>query len=251
MDLTKKHYEETPLDFQEVRMNIFKTSYTYEILNNYNLTGKLIVDVGCGIGFIGDYIKKHYLSYLYEGIDISPKSVKIARSKGLNVVEGNNLSLDLPNNHSDLTISAGVIHHTSDPYKCFKELIRITKNGGLIDLYVYNRNGSYFYVYTFSSIIRLINKYFPKLIKKIVFPVFNLCYIQLGNKLFYKSKNKVPRETVWNIFYDQILNPVVHFFTKKQIKEFAESNGLEIVKEKYSTNKQGLRYIFKKNATDK
>lgn len=245
---TKRHYQTTPYDHQKIRGEIFKTSLTFNILQNCNLSNKIIVDIGCSTSFVGEYIKQNFPDYYYLGIDINPKAIEIAKARGLNVKEGNNLRLDLPDNYSDFTISEGVIHHTPDPFRCFRELIRITKKGGLISLYVYNRKHIYFLIYKTGIIIRYLygNQLGKQLVKKIIFPVFNVFYVQLGNRLYFKNKEKVPNEVAWNIFSDQILTPVAHFFTRQQIVNFAENNGLALINEKLSINGQGLMFVFKK-----
>ncbi len=244
----KKHYQATPFEFQDIREEIFKAGLTFEVLQHQDLSRKRIVDIGCSTSFLGEFIKKKHPNYQYLGIDINPKAVEIASAKGLNVREGDNLSLDLPNNYADVTVSEGVIHHTPDPFKCFNELIRITKKGGLISLYVYNRNHLYFLIYRSGYFIRRLSqtRNGHQLIKEILFPLFDVFYVQLGHRIYFKAKKTVSKEIAWNIFNDQILTPIAHFFTRQQIVWFAESNGLILLKEKLSINKQGLMFLFKK-----
>ncbi len=248
VNATKKHYQATPYDHQKIRGEIFKASLTYQIFQQYDMSNKKIVDVGCSTSYLGDYLKENYPTYHYEGLDINPRAVEIAKGKGLKVREGNNLCLEFPDDYADLTISEGVIHHTPAPLQCFKELIRITKKDGLISLYVYNRNHIYCLIYKLSFIIRLLyhNRFGKQLIAKLVFPLFNKFYVQLGNRLYFKSREIVPKDVAWNIFNDQILTPIAHFFTRQQIINFACSNGLKILSEKRSINKQGLMFIFEK-----
>ncbi|MFQ5493040.1 MAG: hypothetical protein ACE5DX_02675 [Candidatus Dojkabacteria bacterium] len=89
-------------------------------------------------------------------------------------------------------------------------------------------------------------KFGRQVIKTILFPLFKLGYVQLGNRLYFKSKEKVPREVAWNIFSDQILTPIAHFFTRQEIVDFAEKSGLTMKKERLSINKQGLMFVFEK-----
>ena len=43
---TKRHYQTTPYDHQKIRGEIFKTSLTFNILQDYDLSKKIIVDIG-------------------------------------------------------------------------------------------------------------------------------------------------------------------------------------------------------------
>lgn len=44
-----------------------------------DLTGKTILDVGCGMGDYADYLTGRFRDFTYSGIDISPKMVETAR----------------------------------------------------------------------------------------------------------------------------------------------------------------------------
>ena len=249
LSLVKRHYQATPFDFHSLRNITYETGLTYYILKNYNLKGKSIIDIGCSVSYNGHYIRENYPHYSYLGIDLNPKAVAIAKSKGLNVQEGDNLHLDLPDNFSDLTISEGVIHHTPDPVRCFKELIRITKKDGLVSLYVYNRHNLYFFVYKLCFPLRSLSKskLGRRIVRKTFFPLFHLIYLVILHYPYLKNQRKLSREVSWNIFSDQILSPIAYFFTREQIIGLARRNMLTIIKEKKSTNKQGLMFIFRKN----
>jgi len=244
----RRHYRRTPFDFREVRKEIFRVSLTREALEQEELPGKKVVDVGCSTSYLGDILREEYPDFEYLGLDQQPEAVALARDKGLHVVEGNNLALDLPDGCADLTVSEGVIHHTPDPLLCFRELIRITKPGGIISLYIYDRNHLYFYLYRATAPVRFLgrNTAGMKAVKAVIFPLFNLFYVQLGNRIYFPDRGPVSREVAWIIFSDQILTPVVHFFTRQRIAGFAEENGLDLVRFKYSINRQGLMFLFRK-----
>ena len=93
-----------------------------------------VYDIGCGRGFFtrkladGYNISKENIF----GIDLSIDNIESLKKLGFRAKVGSNLSLDVESNSADKTISNGVIHHTPDPDKCIDELVRITKNDGLI-----------------------------------------------------------------------------------------------------------------------
>jgi len=242
----KHHYQSTPYDHQEIRERIFRTSLTWDVLQQYDLSEKKIVDIGCSTSYLGRYLQGRCPGWSYLGIDINPRAVAQAREKGLNVREGNNLNLDLPDNYADLTVSEGVIHHTPDPFRCFGELIRVTKKSGIISLYVYNRKHLYYYVYKAAAVIRLAYRTAPGrlLVDRLVFPLFHLVYVVPGIRIYFKNAAEISQQLSWNIFSDQILTPVAHFFTSRQIIEFAENSGLQLMGKKTSINAQGLMFLF-------
>lgn len=175
----------------------------------------------------------------------------MAKEQGLNVILGNNLQLDLSDSVSDLTVSEGVIHHTVDPAQCFRELVRITKPGGWISLYVYNRQHLYYWIYSLCAPIRFLHL-LPlgrELTRLVFFPLFNLLYVQLGNLIFFGGKRKVSWKLAWNIFSDQILTPIAHFFRDSEIRTWANEHHLNVIATKRSVNGQGLMFVFEKPVT--
>tara|TARA_B110000208_G_scaffold150791_1_gene182132 strand:- start:288 stop:920 length:633 start_codon:yes stop_codon:yes gene_type:complete len=97
----------------------------------------LIGDIGCGNGKNMLYRKEELI---YKGCDFSEELVKIANSKGLDVIDGNILNIPFNENNFDFTISIAVIHHISmkkDRVIAVNELIRITKPGGKILILVW------------------------------------------------------------------------------------------------------------------
>ncbi len=77
---------------------------------------------------------------IYKGCDFSEELVKIADSKGLDVINGNILNIPFDDNYFDSVISIAVIHHLSqkhDRLKAIAELTRVTKPGGTIMILVW------------------------------------------------------------------------------------------------------------------
>ena len=97
----------------------------------------LVGDIGCGNG------KNMYLSrkdIKFKGMDFSTEFVKICKLKNLDVIEGNILNIPFESDYFDNCICIAVIHHLSeriDRIKAIEELLRITKIGGKILIYVW------------------------------------------------------------------------------------------------------------------
>lgn len=95
-----------------------------------------IADIGCGNG--KNMINENHT---FVGMDFSIELAKICVNKGKNCILGTNINIPFRNNIFDATISVAVIHHLSEEYsrrECVKELIRITKPGGLIFIQVWS-----------------------------------------------------------------------------------------------------------------
>jgi SAM-dependent methyltransferase len=101
--------------------------------------GKTVVDVGCGNGRIGRLIAP--LSGHYVGVDLSeaifafPKYTK--RPRQFTLLRASGTDLPLADHVADATVCWGVLHHMHDPDAGLAELLRITRPGGTILVYVY------------------------------------------------------------------------------------------------------------------
>jgi SAM-dependent methyltransferase len=93
-------------------------------------------DIGCGNGKNMLYRK----DIKFIGYDICDEFIEICRERNLDVRKGNIINLQIDDNYFDNIISIAVIHHLDkldDRIKAIRELIRITKIGGRIMIYVW------------------------------------------------------------------------------------------------------------------
>jgi len=106
--------------------------------------GKHILDMGCGTG-------EYALWYAMKGagkvtgVDLSDGSLGIARKRqeqgnfgNVEFLKMDLLECDFPDNSFDYSYSVGVLHHTGDPFRGFKHLVRVTKPGGIVIISLYN-----------------------------------------------------------------------------------------------------------------
>jgi len=247
-DKILKHYQIIPFRQNILARRAFVESLTYYVLKNYDFRNRQICDIGCSASFIGNFIKLNYPEYRYLGLDFNLRAIEIAHSRGIKVMAGDNMSLPLLNECSDFTISEGVIHHAQDPYKCFQELIRITKKGGYISLLVYNKNSYYFYLFKLCKPLRVIYQSCGNLNRciflKLVFSLYYYSFLFFISKIL-QIKEKIPLREIMNNFHDQILNPRVYFFKENEIKNFCK-NRLNLIKFKKKYMGKSLLFLFNK-----
>lgn len=105
-----------------------------------------VIDVGCGTGHRVMPIAHHFGVREYVGFDHSGASLTVARQlkdelgyQGATLVEGDIFKLPYPDASFDVVISQGVLHHTSDPFRGFQELVRVCRPGGFVNIYLYNK----------------------------------------------------------------------------------------------------------------
>jgi ubiquinone/menaquinone biosynthesis C-methylase UbiE len=105
-----------------------------------------VIDVGCGTGHRVMPMAQHFGVGEYVGFDHSTASLDVARAlarelqfPNVTFAEGDLFALPFPDASFDVVISQGVLHHTSDPLRGFRELVRVCKPNGFIAIYLYNK----------------------------------------------------------------------------------------------------------------
>ncbi len=105
------------------------------ILRNLgDITGKRLLDLGCGAGENSVYFAKK--GAFCVASDYSPGMVevalKLAENNGVQV-EGktvNAMDLDFPDNTFDIVYASNLLHHLPDPQRAIREMYRVLKPGG-------------------------------------------------------------------------------------------------------------------------
>ncbi|EAN33804.1 Methyltransferase domain protein [Theileria parva strain Muguga] len=101
----------------------------------------VILDVGCGNG---KYLSTRTDCY-FIGVDICSELLHLAREKHVNsnfsLVISNALKLPFKDNFANLTLAIAIIHHLSTTQRrleVIRELIRCTRTGGIILIYLWS-----------------------------------------------------------------------------------------------------------------
>ena len=211
-------------------------------INNFkekNFKNKTILDVGCGSGrwcvLAAQLGAKRII-----GVDSSVKNIRFNKSKfkkikNIKFIYGDNTSLKIKNNFSDITISQGVIHHTTDMFNSLNELIRVTKKNGKIIMLVYGEHGfrwslikklrPFAFLLGKKEIISAMkkNKFPANNIKHFIDDLFVPIQYQTDLKhLLEYLKNKTKKVKVWNKnktldHEENIQNYLIEFYKLKKI----------------------------------
>jgi 2-polyprenyl-3-methyl-5-hydroxy-6-metoxy-1,4-benzoquinol methylase len=108
--------------------------------------GKRVLDGGCGTGEYSCWYARQGANVT--AVDLSEPSLAVGREyaqrEGIDNVRFQKqsvLNLEFPNDSFDYVYSMGVLHHTPDPYRGFRELCRVLRPGGVLVVSLYNRFG--------------------------------------------------------------------------------------------------------------
>ncbi len=101
------------------------------------LQGRRILDVGCGVGM---YVRafRRYSAHVY-GIEVDADRASQAASWATGVVQGVGESLPFPDGVFDLVFSHEVLEHVADDRQTVCEMVRVTRPGGHLVVFVPNR----------------------------------------------------------------------------------------------------------------
>jgi len=131
-------YSKTQLDHDEVRESDhhfrIKTGLTPE-----DLKGKLVLDVGCGMGRFADVATRWGARVV--GIDLSAAAEMAAKNladREFVAFQADVFALPFAPESFDLIYSLGVLHHTPDCEKAVKVLDKYLKPGGTLAVWLYS-----------------------------------------------------------------------------------------------------------------
>lgn len=110
--------------------------------------GQKVLEVG--VGAATDFLQWVRAGARAHGIDLTEEAVEHARRRlavyGLEAEEvrvADAENLPFPDDTFDLVYSWGVIHHSPDPMRALREIVRCTRPGGEVKVMVYNRRSLY------------------------------------------------------------------------------------------------------------
>jgi SAM-dependent methyltransferase len=144
-----------------------------------DLAGKLVLDVGCGMGRFADVATRwggHVI-----GIDLSLAAEVAARNLAgseATIFQADVFQLPFAQESFDFIYSIGVLHHTPNCERAFKALPELLKPGGRIAIWLYS---AYNHWYKMSDIYRKVTRRLPpRLLHKLCYGVVPLYGLHQG-----------------------------------------------------------------------
>lgn len=118
------------------RMDRVTDGYSYSVKALGDVTGKNILDFGCGNGWLSVLLAK--MGANVSGFDISDEAIRVATSMAeCNGVSdstrfrvGSAYNVDFPDESFELIIGQAILHHLEDKERLSKEIDRLLRPGG-------------------------------------------------------------------------------------------------------------------------
>ena len=176
-------HDRTQLDTEDSRRSeadfILRTA-----LQPQDLAGKLVLDVGCGMGRYAEVASRWGARVV--GIDLSQAVEAAARNladRDVTILQADVFSLPFAPESFDYIYSLGVLHHTPSCENAFKVLPRLLKPGGTIAVWLYSGYNKW---YRMSDIYRKVTRRMsPGLLHK-------LCYLSRPLYGIHRALRVVP-----------------------------------------------------------
>lgn len=157
--IEQKKYSKSYFDeIEQHRYTIEPEIFAFAQFSRFH--GKKILEVGVGAGT--DFLQWVRSGTEAYGIDLTQEAIYNTKKRlalhdfeavELKVADAEQLPYE--DNFFDLSYSWGVIHHSPDMEQCFKEMVRVTKSGGVIKLMVYNKHSLFaFYRYLLCGLFK-------------------------------------------------------------------------------------------------
>jgi ubiquinone/menaquinone biosynthesis C-methylase UbiE len=200
--------------------------------------GKSFLDVGCGMGR-NSYWPMRYGAAESLSIDVDQRSLASARRTladfpAARVEERSAYEID-EENRFDIAFSIGVIHHLAEPKRALAGMVKATKPGGKVLMWVYGFENNRWIVYGLTPWRRLL---FCRLPIGVVhhlslYPAILLWLaLRLGlNSIeYFRLLQRLSLRHIRSIVFDQMLPRIANYWSRDEVEGMMREQGLVDVK---------------------
>lgn len=108
-----------------------------------DVAGKLVLDVGCGMGRFADVVSRWggQVAAIDLSLAVEAAYANLGGRKDVHIMQADLLRLPFRPGTFDVVYSIGVLHHTPDCEKAFRQLVPFVRPGGQLCVWVYGTMG--------------------------------------------------------------------------------------------------------------
>ncbi|WP_295157024.1 class I SAM-dependent methyltransferase [uncultured Brachyspira sp.] len=165
-DFNIPEYKVLDWESEEAQTSRFKT-----LLDNFDIRKSILLDVGCGLGHLAEYIDKHNIDTYYIGIDIMPEMIERAKKKTFKNINPQFMTMDFFKNSDieddfDYIYSSGIFNlNLGNNEEFLKNAVRdflIAARKGvcfnLLDISCKDKYGDKYYYYKKDEVFNIAQK---------------------------------------------------------------------------------------------
>jgi len=135
------------------KRSTYEIPWLFERVPFESFRNKKVIELGCGAGY--DAYEFHRCGADYAGIDITPENIVRTKTHlGFygytpQVIEGDAENLPFADGSFEVAFSNGVLHHTPDMERSFRETRRVLKPGGEFWVILYHKTSVFYWISLF------------------------------------------------------------------------------------------------------
>lgn len=223
--------------------------YMQEVITEPIVRGKSGIEVGAGCGYDTYYLAKADPSCRIVGMDLSDGVFKakevVSGLSNAYIMKGSALDIPARDNTFDFAYSFGVLHHTPDPVRGLREMIRVVKRSSPIFVYLYEDHSDNLLKKNLLKIVTTIRRVTVKFPPRFLYVItcilspFVFIAFTVPAKIFKRFKStyglyeKMPFGFARSFFslrgdlYDRFSAPLEYRFGKEELRKVLQDCGLK------------------------
>ncbi len=188
-----------------------------------DFAGKRVLDAGCGTGRNSLWPLQSGAAHV-TAFDVDPRTTAVARKNLANQPRATVLEhsiYEIPfENEFDISMSIGVIHHLTDPRRAVAQLVKATKPGGTVLIWVYGQEGHATLKKTINAVRKMTSRMPLGLLNILVRPFSFLwwCFMRLApsSDPYVRLLRKAPFWHIHSILFDQLLPETACYWSREE-----------------------------------
>lgn len=196
-----------------------------------DVAGKLVLDVGCGMGRFVDVVERWGGHVVGADLSLAVEAAfgNLGERANVRLLQADLFRLPFRPGSFDIVYSMGVLHHTPDCEKAFREIVRFVRPGGRVCVWVYGTMGPW---ERFARLYRRVTVKMPKRLLHalchIAIPWYYVCRIPLvGPLLWVLFPISLHRHPAWRVLdtFDWYSPKYQSLHTFPQVYQWLKSEG--------------------------
>jgi SAM-dependent methyltransferase len=193
--------------------------------------GRRVLDAGCGGGHMLGYVK----DVVREGVGVDLNTSQLVRRRfaddnHIHIYDGD-IATWSDEEGFDIVYSIGVVHHTADPARTARNLLRLVRPGGQLLLWVYGHEGNFWarclvestkplYRWLPRSVLWWSSLFITAVLTPVVYSVYRLPLPRLPYFEYFANWRQLSFVRNATNVFDKLNAPTTHFIKRAEIDDW-------------------------------